>query len=83
MSRPIYEIAREIETDWKKVNYAARPYLDAMHDLGGVNDMYGYEDAKSIVLYFLCNASSWNKRSSASNGEVSTRVRAELRKMTK
>jgi|TARA_R110000751_G_scaffold53279_6_gene115509 hypothetical protein len=83
MSRPLYEIAREIEGDWKKVNYAARPYLSAMHCLDGVNDGYGTDDAKSIVLYFLSNASSWNKRSSASNGEVSTRVRNELRGMTK
>ncbi len=50
--RPIYEIAR----DWKKVNFAAVPYLRAMHELDG---MYGYDTAKSIVLYFLSNASTW------------------------
>ena len=32
MDRPIREIAADIENDWQeKVNYAARPYLDAMH----------------------------------------------------
>jgi hypothetical protein len=50
--RPIYEIAREIRSDWKKVNYGAKPYLDAMLDLSTCSDHYMYEDAKSILLYF-------------------------------
>jgi len=29
-SRPLHAIARDIRADWKPVNYAAVPYLDAM-----------------------------------------------------
>jgi len=52
----VSEIAREISADWANVNYAARPYLDAMARLDSVQDKYGYDDGKSIVLYFLANA---------------------------
>lgn len=75
MSRPIYEIAREIRKDWgSKVNFAAKPYLDAMSQLTNITDMYGYDDAKSIVLYFLCNASTWR-------GENARRIKKELKQM--
>jgi hypothetical protein len=55
----ISTIAREISRDWKNVNYAAKPYLEAMRSLDSVNDSYGYDSAKSIVSYFLCNASGY------------------------
>lgn len=57
--RPLYAIARDIKKAWPKVNYAAKPYLDAMLDLSSINDKYGYDSAKSIVLYFLANAASF------------------------
>jgi hypothetical protein len=57
--RPLYDIARDIKKAWPKVNYAAKPYLDAMLDLSSINDKYGYDSAKSIVLYFLANAASF------------------------
>ncbi len=77
MSRPIWAIAREIRKDWgAKVNYAAAPYLAAMASIDSVGDMYGTDSAKSIVLYFLSNASSWR-------GEVAKRVKAELKGMVK
>ncbi len=72
--RPLYEIAREITQDWKKVNYAAVPYLDAMRELGSITDSYGLDDASSIVLYFVSNAGAWR-------GETARRVKAELRGM--
>lgn len=72
--RPIREIAREIEADWKKVNYAARPYLDAMHSISSIDDNYIYDSAESVVLYFLANASSWR-------GETARRIKKELREM--
>ena len=72
--RPLYEIAREIRKDWKKINYAAAPYLDAMSSLGSINDKYHYDSGKSVVLYFLSNASSWR-------GENAKRIKAELRSM--
>ena len=76
MPRPISEIARDIRQDWKNVNYAAKPYLAAMADLSSIGDNYGSDNAKSVVLYFLCNASGWR-------GPVAKSIKAELqRKIT-
>lgn len=72
--RPLHQIADEIYRDWQNVNYAARPYLEAMRHLNQVTDNYGMDDARSIVLYFLGNARSWR-------GPVAQRIRAELRGM--
>ena len=72
MSRPLNEIAREIRKYWENVNYAAKPYLEAMLSLHSINDKYGYDDGKSIVLYFLSNASGFR-------GEHAKRIKAELK----
>ena len=74
--RPLYQIASEIRQDWKKVYFGAVPYLEAMSSLSSVNDNYGYDSAKSIVLYFLSNANSWR-------GEVAKRVKKELKELVK
>lgn len=76
MSEPrlICDIADEISADWKKKNYAAVPYLQAMRHLGKVGDSFGYDTGKSIVSYFLCNAGKWR-------GETARRIKAELRGM--
>ena len=58
-ARPLFEIASEIKKDWVKPNYAAKPYLDAMGSLTSVNDTYGWDSGKSIVIYFLCNANTY------------------------
>ncbi len=55
----ISTIAREISRNWKNVNYAAKPYLQAMYSLDSVKDSYYEDSAKSIVSYFLCNASGY------------------------
>lgn len=74
-NRPLYQIAAEIRKDWgTKVNYAAKPYLEAMECLKNVTDNYGQDSAKSIVCYFLSNAGTWK-------GEVAKRVKTELKKM--
>jgi len=73
-ARPLYYIAAEIRHDWLKVNYAAKPYLDAMATLESASDSYGHDTAKSIVLYFLSNASSWR-------GETAKRIKAELKSL--
>lgn len=73
-TRPLYEIAREIRNDWKNVYFGAKPYLDALSSLDSVNDNYMYDSGKSMVLYFLANASSWR-------GENAKRIKAELKKM--
>jgi len=76
MARPIYEIANEIYADWKKPYFGAVPYLEAMRELNHITDTYGYDDAKSVILYFLANASSWR-------GETAKRIKAELKAMAK
>ena len=77
--RSISTIAREIQADWSKigkgVNYAAKPYLDAMKSLDKISDDYGADTGKSVVLYFLSNASSYR-------GETAKRLKAELKAMT-
>ena len=76
-TRPLHEIAREIRKDWgAKENFAAKPYLDAMATLDSVDDNYGWDSGKSIVLYFLGNASTWR-------GETAKRIKAELKAMVK
>lgn len=73
-ARALYEIADEIRGDWKNVYFGAVPYLDAMGDLDSINSMYGADDARSIVAYFLSNATSWK-------GDTARRVKAELKAM--
>jgi len=75
-TRPLSEIAREIFQDWKPVNYAARPYLEAMSDLNKITDDYGQDPATQIVAYFLSNATSWR-------GPKAKEIKAELKKMLK
>lgn len=81
-TRSLSVIARDIRTHWVKkdgtpnVNYAAKPYLDAMASLHSVNDMYGYDSAKSIVLYFLGNARAFT-------GPEAKRIKAELKSLIK
>ena len=75
-SRPLFEIAREIRRDWLKPYFGAKPYLDAMRELNSVDDHYMYDDGRSVVLYFLSNASTWR-------GETAKRIKAELKEMIK
>mgnify|MGYP003148963707 CR=1 FL=1 len=73
-TRPLSLIASEIRRDWTKVNYAAKPYLDAMHSLESIEEPYMYDTGKSIVLYFLSNASTWR-------GAKAREIKAELKAM--
>jgi hypothetical protein len=74
--RSLSAIALAIRLDWKKVNYAAKPYLDAMTCLGTMGDKYGYDGADSIVIYFLGNAQTWK-------GEKAKAIKLELKNMLK
>jgi hypothetical protein len=71
-TRTISAIARDIQNDWKKVNYAAAPYLSAMLSLQSLESSFGYDSGESIVRYFLCNASSYR-------GEKAKALKAELK----
>lgn len=59
MARQIHEIARDIRKEWKNPNYAADPYLSAMFNLDTIDDNFGLDSAKDIIIRFLCNASSF------------------------
>lgn len=74
--RPLYVIGNEISRDWKKPYFGAKPYIAALQSLHYLSDSYGYDSAKSVVLYFLSNAGTWK-------GETAKRVKAELRAMVK
>lgn len=74
--RSLSAIAAEIRRDWKKPNFAAAPYLEAMQTLDRISDDYYADSGVSVVLYFLANANSWR-------GEVAKRVKAELKGMVK
>jgi hypothetical protein len=76
MSRKIHEIAKDIRENWNPVNYAAKPYLNAMFSLESVKDSFGYDSARSVILYFLSNASSFK-------GEDARRLKAELKALLK
>jgi ribosomal protein L37AE/L43A len=70
------QIATMVYEDWKNVNYAAKPYLEAMSTLQDIKDNYMADSGSSIVAYFLSNASSWH-------GEVAKVVKKELSKRLK
>jgi hypothetical protein len=72
-SKSISQLANIIRADWKKVYFAAVPYLDAMRQLDTIGDNYGLDSGKTIVIYFLSNAGTWR-------GEVAKAVKAELKR---
>ena len=74
--RPIYLIAREIVQNWDNIYFGAKPYLQAMFQLSSLDDQYGCDDARSIVLYFLSNAEYWR-------GPVARQIKKELNTMLK
>lgn len=74
MNRPINAIAADIAKNWHNVNYAAKPYLDAMFSLNSINDRFYMDSADSIVRYFLSNAKAWR-------GDKAREIKAELKGM--
>jgi len=76
MTRPLYAIASEIHKYWEGVNYAAKPYLQAMHHLDAITEVYGFDSGRSIVLYFLGNAKAFK-------GEHARRIKTELKELLK
>ena len=76
MKRPLYEIAIDITANWAKVNFGAVPYLAAMKTLDSIDDDYGQDSGRSIVMYFLSNATTWR-------GEAARNIKKELNAMLK
>lgn len=75
-TRPIYEIAYETRKLWQKPYFGAVPYLDAMCSLTNITDDYGCDSGRSVVAYFLANATSWK-------GDDARRIKKELNAMLK
>jgi hypothetical protein len=73
---PLYEIAGQIRKEWPKVNFGAEPYLQAMETMGSHTENYGLDSGKSILAYFLSNASSFR-------GDHAKRIKAELKRRLK
>jgi hypothetical protein len=66
------EIGQTILDNWEKVYFGARPYLDAILMLDDIKQDFGMDSGKSIVIYFLGNATTWR-------GEVARLVKKELK----
>lgn len=69
--RSLSRIAADIRTHWKNVSPFAVPFLNAMATLESIDDAYFSDSARSVVLYFLANASTWR-------GEKARAIKAEL-----
>jgi len=72
--RKIYQIAQSIKKEWKDPHYTAVPYLNAMLELEEITDNYYADSAKSVVLYFLSNASTFK-------GEKARELKKELKSL--
>ena len=72
--RSLRAIARDIKGHWPNVYFSAAPYLQAMEQMESINEDFGWDPGKEIVLYFLANAQTWK-------GEHARRVKAELKAM--
>lgn len=72
----VSEIAQAIAKDWQNISPYAKDYLEAMKDIQDINGSYYADSAKSVVLYFLANASSYR-------GENARAYKALLKDMVK
>jgi hypothetical protein len=72
----VSEIAQAIAKDWENISPYAKDYLEAMKNIHDVNGSYYADSAKSVVLYFLANASSYR-------GENARAYKALLKAMVK
>lgn len=75
--RPLFEIARDIDSNWKpEIYFGARPYLNAMYSLDRLSDRYGCDTGESVVRYFLANAQTWK-------GQEARAIKLELNNILK
>jgi hypothetical protein len=72
----VSEIAHAIAKDWTKISPYAKDYLEAMKSISSVEDNYYADSAKSVILYFLANASTYR-------GESARAYKALLKEMIK
>jgi hypothetical protein len=76
IKRPVYKIAEEIKNDWANPYFGARPYLAAMLTINNELENYGQDTAKSIILYFLSNATTYR-------GSKAQELKKELKTLIK
>lgn len=74
--RSLALIAADIKRGWPNMNYAAKPYYEAMYSLDKITDQFYQDSGTSIVRYFLSNATTWK-------GDVARHIKAELKDMLK
>ena len=72
--RTLSAIAKEVEACWPNIYFGAVPYLRAMREMRTIDDSYGRDSGRSVVMYFLANAEYWR-------GPVARDVKAELKAM--
>lgn len=74
MARNLSEIAKDIRSNWKNVYFGAEPYLQAMEQIHSPEPdaHYIFEDAETVVMYFLANAKYWR-------GETAKTIKKELK----
>jgi hypothetical protein len=76
----IDQLAGIIKADWsiqgKGIYFGAKPYLSAMYSMNTINNNYGCDSGRSIVNYFLSNATTWK-------GETAREIKKELNKRVK
>jgi len=72
----VSEIAHAIAKDWTNISPYAADYLNAMKEIQDIEGAYYADSAKSVVLYFLANASSYR-------GENARSYKALLKAMVK
>src|SRR2546425_4018621 len=71
MTRPLFEIAKEIALDWKTPSPQAKAYLKGMYYLLGMDDRAADLDAMTTVRMFLLYSKDWR-------GPTAERLKAEL-----
>ena len=53
-------VAAKDKPNWNGgIYFGAVPYIDAMRSLVTINENYGADSGRSIVAYFLSNATNW------------------------
>lgn len=72
--RPLSVIAADIRANWPNVYFGAVPYLQAMSEMEDIDSDYYQDSGRSVVLYFLSNATTWR-------GDHARRIKAELKRM--
>ncbi len=74
--RPIWATAKDIGKAWRPMNYAARPYWEAMLNISSPDDSFHAETGRAMCWYFLSNAGSWR-------GPEAKALKAELKEVLK